>query len=566
MSLGIVMLVHDAFDRGIQLARHWATNGCPVVIHVDERVRDDDYIAFVDAVSDLPDVRFCDRRPCDWGTWSLVNASQVASDLLLSSFPDVSHVMLVSGSCLPLRPISELLAYLARHPDADFIESVTTEDVPWTTGGLDIERFTLRFPFSWKRQRRLFDRYVNFQRRIGFRRKIPSGITPHLGSQWWCLTRRTLAAILQDPNRPVYDRYFKRVWIPDESYYQTLARVHSQHIESRSLTLSKFDFQGKPHVFYDDHLQLLRRSDCFVARKAWRHADKLYQSFLSQPQETPKDAEPNPGKIDQIFARAIERRTMGRPGLFMQSRVPREGLEHSITASRYAILSGFSDLFEGFEDWLSQAVNARVHGHLFATDRVHFADQVSTFFGGQSDSAAVRDYNAKAFLTSLIWNTRGERQCFQFSPYDSQGIIWPMATDANARAYVISGAWVVPLFHSGKDVSQIRSEAAHLQKTESEYIRVLRSSYARARVHVWSLADFVSAPDQLVQLVVDDIGARQVSRALGLPQMRSLDGIGQFLQALKNQGMQPYLMGDFAAGHGLYPASDNEFKPRLVRS
>jgi hypothetical protein len=103
----------------------------------------------------------------------------------------------------------------------------------------------------------------------GGRRELPEGITPHLGSQWWCLTRQTLSAILEDPRRRELDRYFKYVWIPDESYYQTLVRNYGRRIESRSLTLSKFDFQGKPHVFYDDHLHLLRRSDCFVARKVW---------------------------------------------------------------------------------------------------------------------------------------------------------------------------------------------------------------------------------------------------------------------------------------------------------
>ncbi len=56
--------------------------------------------------------------------------------------------------------------YLEDRPMTDFIESVTTEDVPWTVGGLDSERFTLRFPFSWKKQRYLFDRYVELQRRL----------------------------------------------------------------------------------------------------------------------------------------------------------------------------------------------------------------------------------------------------------------------------------------------------------------------------------------------------------------------------------------------------------------
>ncbi len=146
-------------------------------------------------------------------------------------------------------------------------------------------------------------------------RRVPEGIVPHIGSQWWCLTRQTLSAILEDPDRAVYDRYFKRVWIPDESYFQTLVRLYSQSVESRSLTLSKFDYQGKPHIFYDDHLQLLRRSDCFVARKIWPHANRLYDNFLNE--ENPlKGAEPNPGKIDRIFSKAVERRTRGRAGLF----------------------------------------------------------------------------------------------------------------------------------------------------------------------------------------------------------------------------------------------------------
>ena len=117
--------------------------------------------------------------------------------------------------------------YLQARPRTDFIESVTTRDVGWTVGGLDIERFTLRFPFSWRTHRRLFDAYVKLQRRVGLRRRIPSDIVPHLGSQWWCLTRRTLSAILEDPDRTAHDAYFRHVWIPDESYFQTLVRRYS---------------------------------------------------------------------------------------------------------------------------------------------------------------------------------------------------------------------------------------------------------------------------------------------------------------------------------------------------
>ena len=558
MSVGVVMLVHTALERAAQVARHWSDSGCPVVIHVDKRVSRPDYTSFVAALADLPDILFSERHRCEWGTWSLVAASQTASALMLARFAQVQHVYLASGSCLPLRPVSELIDYLSGRPRTDFIESATIEDVPWTTGGLDAERFTLRFPLSWKRHRRAFDAYVALQRKLRIKRRMPEGLVPHLGSQWWCLTRQTLTAILDDPDREMYDRYFSRVWIPDESYYQTLVRLYSDHIESRSLTLSKFDFEGKPHVFYDDHLQLLRRSDCFVARKIWPHAHRLYDSFLAPGQTLMHDAEPNPGKIDRIFSKAVERRTKGRPGLNMQSRFPRWGHEQGKTCAPYSVFEGFSDLFENFDLWLSQVVNARVHGHLFAPGDVQFHGGGAVFTGALSHSGDIRDYNAKAFLTSLIWNTRGERQCFQFSPRDNQEVTWLMAEDPNAQISVITGTWALALFRSQGNFDQIRKEAARLQRIENDHMQALQSPHARARVRVWSMADFIESPMEPLQSVLDEIGPRATQRISEAPKMVDLNGFGRFLQNLKNQGMHPYSVGD-------YPMTGEAFEPRQLR-
>jgi len=565
MSVGFVMLCHTALDRAAQVARHWAAHDCPVVIHVDKRVKRKGYDKLVKALADLPNVRFSGRHACEWGTWGIVAATQEASTIMLRQFPQVRHVYLASGSCLPLRPVDELVHYLDERPRTDFIESVTTEDVGWTIGGLDVERFTLRFPFSWRKQRRLFDSYVRLQRRLGFRRRIPPGIVPHLGSQWWCLTRQTLSAILDSPEREEIDRYFRRVWIPDESYFQTLVRQVSAHVESRSLTLSKFDFQGKPHIFYDDHLQILRRSDCFVARKIWPHATRLYASFLSDDPSNQATAEPNPGKIDRLFARAVERRTKGRAGLYMQSRHPNENWENGRTAAPYSVFEGFSDLFENFETWLGKATGTRVHGHLFAPDRVHFAGGDNVYNGAMSDSAAMRDYNEKSFLTNLVWNTRGERQCFQFGPADNQALNWFMAGDSNAQISVISGAWAIPLFHSNRNFGDIRREAAQMQKIEAEFLSVLRASWVKARVRIWTLAEFVENPMEPLQTIVDEISPRSLRRLTEAPRLADLAGFGQFLQNLRNQGMQPVLMGDFPATGALPTSPTRRGRPYLVK-
>ena len=565
MTVGFVMLCHTSLDRASQVARHWAARNCPVVIHVDYRVKRKAYDSLVKSLADLPNIRFSGRHACEWGTWGIVAATQEASTIMLRDFPAVRHVYLASGSCLPLRPADELLAYLAERPRTDFIESVTTEDVGWTIGGLDVERFTLRFPFSWRKHRRLFDGYVRLQRRLHFRRRIPAGIVPHLGSQWWCLTRQTLSAILENPERAEIDRYFRRVWIPDESYFQTMVRQVSANVESRSLTLSKFDFQGKPHIFYDDHLQLLRRSDCFVARKIWPHADRLYKTFLSRDDSTQTLAEPNPGKIDRLFAKAVERRTKGRPGLYMQSRHPNENWENGRTAAPYSVFAGFADLFENFEIWLGKATGTRVHGHLFAEDRVQFAGGEKTYNGALCDSATMRDYNPTSFLTNLIWNTRGERQCFQFGPADNQSPRSFIAGDPNAQISVISGAWAIPLFHANSNFGEIRKEAARLQKIEAEFLNTLRSPWVKARVRSWTLAEFVENPMEPLQTIVDEISPRAMRRLTEAPHLADLTGFGQFLQNLRNQGMQPVLMGDFPTGNDPRPSTSRRGRPYLVK-
>lgn len=249
----------------------------------------------------------------------------------------------------------------------------------------------------------------------------------------------------------------------------------------------------------------------------------------------------------------------------MQSRFPVEGRENGLTCAQYSVFEGFSDLFENFATWLARTSGTRVHGHIFAPERVEFSDGQTIMNGALSDSAALRDYNPRAFLASLIWNTRGERQCFQFGPRDRQEIEWDIAKDSNAQISVITGAWAVPLFQSNRNFSDIRKEAARLQRIENAHLDVLRSQWTKARVRIWTMAEFVEAPMEPLQTIIDEIGQKSVRGLAEVPRMSDLTGFGQFLQNLKNQGMHPYLMGDFPVAHGVHDPRPGKPKPYLVR-
>ena len=209
----------------------------------------------------------------------------------------------------------------------------------------------------------------------------------------------------------------------------------------------------------------------------------------------------------------------------MQSRFPNENWENGRTAAPYSVFQGFADLFEDFEAWLGRSPEPACMA-IFLRRTGCISPAVRPFStAALSDSAAVRDYNPRSFLTNLIWNTRGERQCFQFGPGDGQDITWFMAGDPNAQISVISGAWAVPLFRSNREFCRHPAEAARLQKIEAEHLTILRSPWTKARVRIWTLAEFVENPMEPLQTIVDEISPRGLRRLTEAPRLADLTGL-----------------------------------------
>jgi hypothetical protein len=546
VTVGFVMLSHQRLDRAAQLALHLSRAGCPVAVHVDANAPVAEFTRFAAGMQGVADVSLVARRPTPWGSWGLVAATLDAAATLLGTYPDLTHVALISSACLPLRPLDELAAFLGARPGVDFIESVTIRDVSWAQGGLDAERFALYFPFDWKRQRRRFDLAVRVQRSLGVRRRIPEGIVPHMGSQWWCLTRTTLEAILSHPRRAAWETYFRQVWIPDESFFQTVVRQVSDRVESRSLTFSRFDVQGRPRVFYDDHLQLLRSTDCFFARKIWPGAEGLYRHLLTPDFAMPRSGAPSPQRIDPVLAAMSARRQAGRPGLAATGRYPDAAVAEPPTAAPYTVLHGLADLLPGLPGWLAEARGTRVHGHLFAPDRAHFADGATVFAGGLADSAALRDYDPQAFLRNLVWATLGEPQTFLFGPGDSRDILSVLVRDPNARIRVVTGAWAIGLWQSGASPETVRSEAAHLQRAETDMLAILTAPGRAADVRVWSLGAALSDVGAVLEDVLAAVPAGPMAQDDPPPPPAPVDlrGFDAFVVGLRDRGMLPRLVGD----------------------
>jgi hypothetical protein len=148
---------------------------------------------------------------------------------------------------------------------------------------------------------------------------------------------------------------------------------------------------------------------------------------------------------------------------------------------------------------------------------------------------------------------------------DTQDICWKLSLDPNAQISVITGAWAVPLFSSNQNFSDLRRAAARLQKIENKFLFKLRNPWAKARIRIWTMAEFIESPMEPLQTIIDEIGNAPQRRLSEAPKMADLTGFGQFLQNLKNQGMHPHLMGDFPLDDGPSVAVVKQRKPSLVK-
>lgn len=539
MRIGFVILAHTDLYRVAQMVRHLSQQDCAVAIHIDKKVASSEFEAFQNDLDGLENIVFPKRTACEWGEFSLVQATLDASETLLKTFDDVTNVLLISGSCLPIRPVRQLKRFLERNGKTDYIESVSVKNNFWVKDGLNEERFTLYFPFSWRKQRRSFDRLVAFQRRVGIKRKVPDPLVPHIGSQWWCLTAKTLRAIINDPKRPYYDAYFNWSWIPDESYFQTLARLHSDNIASRSLTFSKFDYLGKPFVFYDDHLKELTQSDCFWARKMWAGADRLYDTLLDPKRANQSMSQAKPKEFDAKFETADKLRCEGGTGRFYQGRFPYDRAERTgVSQVPYTVFVGFKGLYQQFPQWVHDSTDAMAYGSVFARGHVANSERADEFAGNLPAEPVIRNRNPKGYLANLLWPHRDQHQCFLYDFRDNPRILQTLAHDPMAQIVLIRHSWLLSLLNRPASFENQVVNAKRFHRIEQKFMQEFAKPKALAHFQTIALEFAVGEPGKALEQAIAHIPQGENHPLKLMPERENVEGLDNLARKLRNRGLK----------------------------
>jgi len=409
MKISYIILAHQHPKILARLISALTQAGHSVAVHYDKKSNDEDFFALRDSFAGNAQVRFAARVNVKWGEWSICKATLNCIDEIEAAGWDPDYVYYASGADYPIRSSDDLVAFLERNDGKEFIEGVPTDKQSWVKGGPEQERYQYRFFTNWRDRHELSKRILKFQQFFNLKRKFVLGLEPHMGSQWWVLTWKTLRKVMELARRRDVQKFFSTTLIPDELFFQTLVcnLVPSSRIVARPLTLYQFTDYMVPIIFCADRVEYLVRQPFFMARKMSPHRmemfDELDKVWLGHSR-TLAFANDQAAKISGEYEENRQRYRDGAPGVPVYGKPVQKWYEDlgRLEESFFAVM-GLStvELKIAFQI-LSCSKKIVCHGQIFHPHCIEFAHLGNEFAGYTRNAVKLRNTSAPNFVANLV--------------------------------------------------------------------------------------------------------------------------------------------------------------------
>ena len=279
MNLVYIISAYRLPEQLMRLVNQLRTENATLLVHVDKKAPPAVFGAICEGVRSLPEVHLLDRHVCDWGGFGHVAASLSGIAAILENGIPCDQAVLLTGQDFPLKSNDEIKARLARDRGFSFLSYFPVPDnEEWPPdGGLErIDRW-----YFWVRGRRLQVPSTDGQGKLGSalrmiggvlpRRRFLSGLQPYGGSSYWCLSGDAVSFVHgYVGDHPEFVSFFRRVFIPDELFFQTIL-VNSElrnRIVNDDLRYMRWTATGSgPEVLRVDDFDRLRDTESLFARK-----------------------------------------------------------------------------------------------------------------------------------------------------------------------------------------------------------------------------------------------------------------------------------------------------------
>lgn len=431
MKVSFVLLAHEAPASLKPLIESVLSAGSDIFVHHDARSPHNLEAACREwGLDALPGkIYFAKRVKVVWGEWSIIQATLNCLYLAREKNYNCDYLMLISGSCMPVKPIKLLEQQLAQD-EVDHIEVVNARDNRWITDGIQEERWELFHYFNWRYQTTLFNWGIALQKKWNVKRKLPLGQIPHMGSQWWCLRKSTIERILTlIDNHPELIKFYKRSWIPDELFFQTQVGnlIPRAEIDPSPLTRYQFNSWGIPRVYYEDDLAELIGEELFFARKVSHRAPELRNHLrrigAMHPDEYADylDNEVDDYKVELFDRIKLLKETEENRWYNLVSFNENEyDYIKSIPNPIVIICSNNSELKESVKRKFAALPDAVVYGDILDPESITFNEETPQVAGYKTDSVKLAQHRWQLYIGSLVFRSKGKTLVFTLNDSSSR--------------------------------------------------------------------------------------------------------------------------------------------------
>lgn len=230
MNIAYLIVTHSMPDHLGRLIHALSDEQTDFFVHVDQKVAIEPFL-----VHRAPNVCFLNRRvPVYWGQWQLTEATINLIRRALEHDCDYGYMVLLSGSCYPIRSREYIQQVLTNSQGGEFINVVK---MPNAKAGKPLSRLDRYYIRSDQSRLEFIHRVAPgfFSRPKSGRwlskqwwlsrdwRRVLGPLVPYGGSTWWALTGDACRYIEKFVRREqAVVRFFENSKLPDEMFFQTI--------------------------------------------------------------------------------------------------------------------------------------------------------------------------------------------------------------------------------------------------------------------------------------------------------------------------------------------------------
>ncbi|HEX5655451.1 MAG TPA: beta-1,6-N-acetylglucosaminyltransferase [Chitinophagaceae bacterium] len=257
--LCILIMAHDHEILLRNLLRRLTHPQVLVFVHIDKKSS-----ALFLQLSGTPGIKLIQNRVnVQWAHISQAEAVFASYKEIIAGGYSFAHFIVISGQDYPIRPLPELLKFLADQREKSFLSYA-----PLSNDGWRLARKRYRYYYYVPAEKL----WRGIMMLTGIRRRFPLRLIPYGGAQWINLAREHMDYVIEFWDRnPEMAQFMKTARFPEEIIFQSilLNSAFQKHCVNNDLRFVKW-LPGKsnPEILTEEYKQeIMDATDKYFARK-----------------------------------------------------------------------------------------------------------------------------------------------------------------------------------------------------------------------------------------------------------------------------------------------------------